>query len=124
MENETSPPKVSASGSGSGRAVGRGADREGTSLSDADSAVHFPYLISLGKIADLSNRESGFDSFRSGLFSPVLVEPLAVFRAQPLIEFVLVDALGQSDVARVLEEPHAVKPIGIAAAEAEAVLHR
>ena len=39
-------------------------------------------------------------------------------RAKPLIEFVLIDALGQSDVARVLEEPHAVKPIGIAAVEA------
>ena len=40
----------------------------GASLSDADSHVGFPYLISLGKFADLSKRESGFDSFRSGLF--------------------------------------------------------
>ena len=33
-----------------------------------DRHVVFPYLISLGKFAELSKRESGFDSFRSGLF--------------------------------------------------------
>ena len=69
-DDETSPPKtISASSRWRCRATGRFADREGASLSDADSAVGFSYLISLGKFAELSKRESGFDSFRSGLFS-------------------------------------------------------
>jgi len=37
--------------------------------------------------------------------SVVLVQPLAVFRAEPVIEFILIDAFGQSNVASVLEEP-------------------
>ena len=62
--HETSPPKFFASGRGRCRAAGGLADREGASLSVADSRVHFRPLMRLRKFPNLSHAAFRCDTWR------------------------------------------------------------